>query len=46
LRLYNEALHIFFKENTFVFHRGNGWSFRDTTPKAVLDIERIKVIVG
>src|SRR6266536_2785833 len=44
--LYNEALHVFFKENAFVFHRGNGWSVGDMMPNGVLSIERIKIIVG
>jgi hypothetical protein len=45
-RLYGEALDIFFKNNTFVFHAGNGWSFGDMTSEAVLSIQKVKIIVA
>jgi len=42
-KLYHEALEIFYKENIFVFHRENGWSFRDMTKRAVLTIEKARI---
>jgi len=44
-KLYNEALDIVYKQNTFTFHRKNDWSFGDMTKEAVLSIERVKVVI-
>jgi hypothetical protein len=45
-RLYNEALKIFFRHNTYVFHRENNWSFGDMTKDAVATIERVRIYVS
>ena len=43
--LYHEALEEFYKNNTFVFHRGNEWSFGDMKSRAVESIRRVRIIV-
>jgi hypothetical protein len=44
-RLYNETLGIFYKNNIFTFHRGNGWSWGDMTKQAVLRFEKVKIFI-
>jgi hypothetical protein len=44
-KLYHEILDIFYKNNIFVLHRGNGWTFGDMMKKAVLTFTNMKIIV-
>ena len=44
--LYHEALEEFYKINTFVFHRGNEWSFGDMKSGAAESIRRARIVVG
>ncbi|TVY89155.1 hypothetical protein LAWI1_G005798 [Lachnellula willkommii] len=44
-KLYQEALYIFYRNNRFVLHKGNGWTFGDMTKKAVLTFTKITIVV-
>ncbi|KAH7417398.1 hypothetical protein BKA64DRAFT_702167 [Cadophora sp. MPI-SDFR-AT-0126] len=44
-KLYHEALEEFYRSNTFVFHRGNGWSLADMKIAAVKSIRRARIVV-
>jgi len=44
-KLYHEALEIFVKNNVYVLHYGNRWTFGDMTKSAVLRLIKIKIDV-
>lgn len=43
--VYHEVLEEFYRDNVFVIHQGNGWSFGDMTKEAVKRIRRARVVV-
>jgi hypothetical protein len=45
-KLYLEALRIFYRHNTYVFHRENNWSFGDMTKDAVATIEKVRIYIS
>jgi hypothetical protein len=44
-KLYHEALDIFLKNNTYILHYGNRWTFGDMTKSAVQRFTKIKIVV-
>ncbi|CZR51027.1 uncharacterized protein PAC_00902 [Phialocephala subalpina] len=41
--MYHEALSVFYRANTYIFHSFNNWSFGDMTPRAVRTITRAEI---